>query len=45
MRMPCKHRLIYFNGWFPVGGTVWEEFRGLALLKKMFHCGVGFEVS
>lgn len=28
-----SNRLIYFNGWFPIGGTVWEG-RGVTLLEN-----------
>ena len=39
------HTLIYLNVWSSVGGTVWKELGGVALLEKVGHWEVDFEVS
>lgn len=37
--------LKYLNTWHLVGGAVWVNFGGVALLEEVRHWGVGFEVS
>ena len=39
------HRLICLNAWSPVVGTVWEGLGVVALMEKVCHWGLGFEVS
>ena len=39
------YRLRYLNAWFPLGGTVWEGLRCMALLEEVCHLGVGCDVS
>lgn len=39
---PC--RLIYLDALSPVGGNVWEELRGVALLEEVCY-GDGFGLS
>lgn len=31
------HVLLYLHTGFPVDSTVWEGFRGAALMEKVFH--------
>lgn len=38
-------KLIYLNTWLLVGGTVWEELGGVALLEEGVSLEVYFEVS
>jgi hypothetical protein len=29
------HKLMYLNGWSPVGGTIWEGLGGVASLEEL----------
>jgi hypothetical protein len=38
-KTPIHHRLIYFNSWSPVSGTIWERLGNMMLLEEMCYWG------